>query len=161
MAQTAPMRRKSKRQSRGSQVPRLLCNVARLVPKRLQFCCRRHTFPDTGSRSHLLSWPPLMERSILLPRPLMEARGSGAVRFCPSGNAWDSATFLALQIETCAPFNSCLAWPVVPCLFSYLLCILSDYCSWRTLIGPLCESFFGYLQDWARAGTFEPSSPII
>src|SRR6266853_1363235 len=33
----------------------------------------------------LLSWPPLMELSRCRRGGMMEARGSGAVRFCPSG----------------------------------------------------------------------------
>jgi len=64
------------------------------------------------------------------------------------------------------PLNSYVA----RCRFSLYFCILST-CG---LLGPLLQMlfanlnrgsiaklFFGYPQDWAGAGTFEPSSPIM
>jgi hypothetical protein len=85
------------------------CSVGH--PNANRFAAGVTLFSDTGSRSHLLSWPPLMERVALPPR---RNDGSSRVR----GRALLSfrlepvvrqRSLLSLQIETCAPFNSCLA----------------------------------------------------
>jgi hypothetical protein len=62
-------------------------------------------------------------------------------------------SLLSLQIETCAPFDSCLAH--CPLSLSLLLTNLSRYCRSRTLTwSRLRVILWVGLQDWARAGTF-------
>jgi len=59
--------------------------------------------------------------------------------------------YLPLQIQALSPLNFVLLVPLFLCL------LLSRCFDLRFLRAPLWIC----LQDWARAGTFEPSSPII
>ena len=70
-------------------------------------------------------------------------------------------SLLSLQIETCAPFNF-LRGPLslvsrLSCLHTFPVACRSRTLTWSRLRALHLDG----LQDWARAGTIEPSSPII
>jgi hypothetical protein len=137
------------------------------------------------SRSHLLSWPPLKEHSVsrrglleILQSPYASdgSTRSGVVRFASLRfEGFGDVVLFCSYIEIRAPINSFLLVPgplSLSLLTSFAYCpVVSDLpglhivpllisCFCEVLV-PFCEHIFGYLQDWARAGTFEPSSPII
>jgi hypothetical protein len=101
---------------------------------------------------HLLSWPTANGTFALPPRrndgsSRVRGRALLSFRLVPGMR---QRSLLSLQIETCAPFNSCLARCPLSLDFSCFTYLsrcscMSRYCrSANTNIGPACESFFGY-----------------
>jgi hypothetical protein len=139
-----------------------ICNVARLVSKCLQLGWR-HTFSDTCSPRPFVVLATAMElsrcrRGGMIGSSRVRGRALLSFRLEP---VIRQRSLLSLQIETCAPFNSCLAHCPLSLSISCLR-TLSRYCRSRTLTWSRLRVILWIgLQDWARAGTFEPSSPII
>jgi hypothetical protein len=146
-----------------TQIPRLYCNVARLVSKRLQFCCWRHTFSDTCSQRPFVVLATAHGTFALPPRrndgsSRVRGRALLSFRLVPGVR---QRSLLSLQIETCAPFNSFPAWPVVPCVSPLALHTCPITVDRKLNLVPFASPSLDIFKNWTRAGTIEPSSPII